>query len=375
MSQRVDFSRFLSPIVRLVLCFLSLLHTNPVFASADSVIISKPRLVVKTPGMPSSLLNHQGLLGRYQRFLESNYNVAYTSDPEASADILIVSKFEAPTESYYDFWMTVWRWFQGSYQKSVSLPSICRDPAAVKILYAQETWHSFPKGYDECFDLIIGFDDRPEHPRYASISGVAYEWFSDKISTQYNPSNDLWRSAGCQPEQRKYDVCMLVSKRQERTSMDLALDRIALYRAFSHKVNTASGGSVDNNIGYTVPKGDELDWLMNCKFVIGYENTTYPGYITEKPYQAWLAGAIPIYSAHRSVLTKINKEAIVYAPDYTTHEEIVNRVMHLLENKEAYCEIWQQSLHLDQALDFDKQQAYVTNRLTDITVKKIGQVK
>lgn len=359
--------------VSVVLCIFGFLSYNQSIASTSAAVpvVKKTRLVIKTPGMPPSLLNHKGLLGSYQRALESQYDVTYTTDPEATADILLLSKFEAPTESYYDYWMTMWRWAQGKHQKSVSLSAICRDPAAVKILYAQETWHSFPKGYDDCFDLIIGFDQMPQHPRYQTISGVAYEWFSDKISTQYNPSKDPWRSAGCQPEQRKYDVCMLVSKRQERTSMDLALDRIALYHAFSHKVTTASGGSVDNNIGYTVPKGDELDWLMNCKFVVGYENTTYPGYITEKPYQAWLAGAIPIYSAHRSVLGKINREAVVYAPDFATHEEIVNHVMHLLENQDAYCSIWQKTLHLDRGLDFEIQQAAVTKRLMQITQDKL----
>ena len=156
--------------------------------------------------------------------------------------------------------------------------------------------------------------------------------------------------------------------------MDLAIDRIALYKAFSQRVNTASGGRVENNIGYTVPKGDELDWLMNCKFVIGYENTTYPGYITEKPYQAWLAGAIPIYSAHRSVLGKINRASVVFAPDFESNNEIVENVVQLLEDRDAYCAIWEQSIHQDKDYDFDVQQARLTERLVEVTQRKLGRL-
>jgi hypothetical protein len=356
-----------------VLMLLSCLNTVAIAQSAEKKDIRKPSLVVKTPDMSPKFLNHKGLLGDYQRYIESHYDVTYTTDKRAHADVLLVRGFEAPTQTYQDFFTLFYRRLTGSYTASVSPSYICSDDSSVKILYAKETWHSFPKGFDHCFDMILGYDQRPEDPKYLTVAGIAYDWFSEKVSTKYNPKKDVWRSSGCHPEGRKYDVCMLVSKRQERSSMDLALDRIALYKAFTKKTITASGGSVENNIGYTVPIGDELDWLMNCKFVISYENTTYPGYITEKPYEAWLAGAIPIYSAHRSVLRNINHEAVVFGPDYATNDEVVDRVVGLLEDRDAYCAIWQQPLHADDELNYDRQQAAVSKALIHITEQKLAK--
>ena len=153
--------------------------------------------------------------------------------------------------------------------------------------------------------------------------------------------------------------------------MDLAFDRIKLLNAFSKRTYVASGGKVENNIGYVVPRGEELDWMMNCKFVISYENRIYPGYITEKPYQAWLAGAIPIYAAHRSVLGNISREAVVFGPDFDSNEAIVDHVMGLLDDPDAYCSIWQKPLHVDSEKNFYVLQEAIKHRLIDITEEKL----
>ena len=153
--------------------------------------------------------------------------------------------------------------------------------------------------------------------------------------------------------------------------MDLASDRVDLFNAFAKKTSIASGGKVENNIGYIVPRGDELDWMMNCKFVISYENRSFPGYITEKPYQAWLAGAIPIYAAHRSVLDNIDRDAVVFGPDFDSNDAIVDHVMHLLRDSDAYCSIWNKRLHIDPDKDFDVLQTAVRDRLIKIFEEKI----
>ena len=106
--------------------------------------------------------------------------------------------------------------------------------------------------------------------------------------------------------------------------------------------------------------------MNHCKFVIAYENRIYPGYITEKPYQAWLAGAIPIYSAHRSVLGNINKEAIVFAPDFESNDKIVDYVMGLLDDKESYCAIWNNSLHVDADKNYEVLQVEVKDKLVEV---------
>ena len=330
----------------------------------------KQRLVVKTPGVWPFLLNHKGLLGGYQRYLEEHYDVTYTTDQKEKADILIIMGYTRTFDVYQNYIKDFYRWLTGKDQTYVTPQYVCEDPAAMKVLYAHETWTSFPEGFDECFDLMIGYDQRYDHPRYLSIAGTAYEFFHEKISTAYDPKKDVWRAKGCQPEQRKYDVCFLASNGAKKDFMDLAKDRIDLFKAFSERTFVASGGKIENNIGYTVPLGDELDWMMNCKFVISYENRIYPGYVTEKPYQAWLAGAIPIYAAHRSVLGNVNYDALIFGPDYESNDKIVDRVMSLVDDHDAYCAIWNQPIHTDADKNFDVQQNKVTSKLVEITKQK-----
>ena len=80
---------------------------------------------------------------------------------------------------------------------------------------------------------------------------------------------------------------------------DRFFDKLSEYKCVD------SGGGWRNNIGGTI---DELygkntknmfavkrKWLENYKFNICFENSSYPGYLTEKLIDAYNAGCIPIY--------------------------------------------------------------------------------
>lgn len=80
---------------------------------------------------------------------------------------------------------------------------------------------------------------------------------------------------------------------------DRFFDKLSQYKHID------SGGKWRNNIGGTI---DELygkknenmfivkrKWLENYKFNICFENSSYPGYLTEKLFDAYNAGCIPIY--------------------------------------------------------------------------------
>lgn len=54
-----------------------------------------------------------------------------------------------------------------------------------------------------------------------------------------------------------------------------------------------SGGHYKNNIGGSIDK--KIKWLENYKFNICFENSSFPGYLTEKLFDAYQAGCVPIY--------------------------------------------------------------------------------
>lgn len=326
----------------------------------------KKKVVIKISKDSLHLLNEKGLLSGFLEYLNKHYALEVTSDLSADADVFLVYLFHRPFSSWTYYFRDSMRWLKGDYTQMVTPDMVCRDSSKVKLLYSTETWTSFPEGFDDCFDLMIGFDQRRNDPRYMTIPTLGYDFFGDKISTHYDDKKDPWRASGCAPEKRKYDICFLNSNGGKKAFMHGARSRRALFHNFSKRTFVASGGKVENNIGHTVPRGDELNWMMNCKFVIAYENQIYPGYVTEKPYQAWLAGAIPIYDAHRSVFGYINKEALIYAPDFDSNDEMIDYVMRLINNKKDYCSIWNQSLHIDESKNYTVQKEAVTARLIEL---------
>ncbi len=68
---------------------------------------------------------------------------------------------------------------------------------------------------------------------------------------------------------------------------ELFFDKLSKYK----KVD--SGGRHRNNIGHFVE--DKHKWLQNYKFNLCFENSSYPGYLTEKLFDAYNAGCVPIY--------------------------------------------------------------------------------
>ncbi|MWV67581.1 hypothetical protein DCO58_07910 [Helicobacter saguini] len=98
----------------------------------------------------------------------------------------------------------------------------------------------------------------------------------------------------------KYDFGARFSdKRSEFCSFLVSnSNRFATFRnTFFHKLSkykkVDSGGKYANNINYRVE--NKVEWLKKYKFNICFENSSYPGYLTEKIFDAFAAGCVPIY--------------------------------------------------------------------------------
>ena len=68
--------------------------------------------------------------------------------------------------------------------------------------------------------------------------------------------------------------------------------------------------------------GDKLDTLAGFRFAICFENTRFPGYITEKIFDSFLAGAIPVYLGAPDVADLIPPGAFVHASDHSDFDEL-----------------------------------------------------
>ncbi|MGY5450943.1 glycosyltransferase family 10 domain-containing protein [Agarivorans sp. MS3-6] len=85
---------------------------------------------------------------------------------------------------------------------------------------------------------------------------------------------------------------------------------------------------------WTKPK---IDFQKRYRFTIAFENSTSPGYTTEKLIHALSADTIPIYWGNPLVGREFNTKRFINCHDFNSLEEVANQVMQL-ENNPALLE-------------------------------------
>lgn len=96
----------------------------------------------------------------------------------------------------------------------------------------------------------------------------------------------------------------------------------------------ASGGKWRNNTGGRVK--DKLDFIRNYKFNLAIENTDIDGYVTEKIFEPFVAGCVPIYWGNRSVKKEFGEGGYIHVQDFDTLDRAVEFVKKVDSDDELY---------------------------------------
>lgn len=88
---------------------------------------------------------------------------------------------------------------------------------------------------------------------------------------------------------------------------------------------------------------NKLEVMRKYRFALAFENTLYPGYVTEKPFDAWSAGCIPLYWGldDRGFL---NEDAIIDFARFGSLEQGVGQVAALVDDTGIYESHWRSPL-------------------------------
>jgi hypothetical protein len=62
--------------------------------------------------------------------------------------------------------------------------------------------------------------------------------------------------------------------------------------------------------------------LSKYRFSICYENAVFPGYITEKPFDCWFAGCIPVYLGAPDVTRFIPEGTFIDKRNFRNYQEL-----------------------------------------------------
>lgn len=106
------------------------------------------------------------------------------------------------------------------------------------------------------------------------------------------------------------------------------------FKALSAYKAVHSGGKHLNNIGYFVP--DKSEFISQYKFNLAFENSSLPGYTTEKLVEAFAEKTIPIYWGNPAVAVDFNPKAFVNISDFESIEHAVAEVKRLDSDENAY---------------------------------------
>lgn len=83
------------------------------------------------------------------------------------------------------------------------------------------------------------------------------------------------------------------------------------------------------------PCDDKHELLSRYKFTIAYENTAYPGYVTEKVIDAMVAASVPVYMGAPDIGEQLPAKALIDARAFGSPEAISARMEQMTESEAA----------------------------------------
>jgi hypothetical protein len=109
------------------------------------------------------------------------------------------------------------------------------------------------------------------------------------------------------------------------------------------KVDSCGGfmNNMDNGEKCPFEHDKYYQWISQYKFMICFENKSMKNYLTEKLFNAYYGGAIPIYWGCPNVNDYVNMNSILYLKnDYTDYEmdNLINEIVRLDTDDAAYKE-------------------------------------
>ena len=120
-----------------------------------------------------------------------------------------------------------------------------------------------------------------------------------------------------------------------------ASKRIEFFNKLSDYRKVDSAGKVLNNVGYNLPyeNNGKISFIKDYKFVMAFENESYPGYSTEKIYEPMLVRSIPIYWGDPMVSNDFNPGSFINVDNFKTFDEAIEYIKEVDMDDKLYMQI------------------------------------
>jgi|LGOV01.1.fsa_nt_gb hypothetical protein len=200
------------------------------------------------------------------------------------------------------------------------------DYECIKVYYTGE---NLMASFNEC-DYAVGFDYLDFGDRFLRFP--LYEVDRDiyaLISREHMDADMVSDKTG---------FCNFIfSNRRADPYRDAIFDKISEYKqvdsAGRHRPNVPSVDLAVDEEGRSISK---QQFQNRYKFTISAENSSHPGYTTEKIIDAFAARTVPIYWGDPLVIRDINPEAFINATAFPTLNALAAEVARLDQDQNAY---------------------------------------
>lgn len=252
-------------------------------------------------------------------------------DPEDAECIMFI---DVPKSDVNPFYRHIYQWLHKGKKYLDLCLRIKRKKAAGLILFMQEPRFVMPENYDEsvleCFDAVFTFDDgMVDNKKYfkylvSEPAGVVNPYaksFGDKKLLTLIDSN---KSSSVPGE--------LYSKRKEAIE----------YFEANHTEDFEFYGHGWASRGYKSYKGSvkgKLEAMSQYKFCICYENGELEGWVSEKIFDCFFSGCVPIYLGALNITNYIPADTFIDMRSFKDYEELYAHISAMGEEEyEAYLE-------------------------------------
>jgi hypothetical protein len=109
--------------------------------------------------------------------------------------------------------------------------------------------------------------------------------------------------------------------------------RNRFFRSLHRRKPVVSAGRHFNNTGK--PLADKLRLLNDFRFNLAFENTSSPGYVTEKLVEPLLAGSIPIYWGAPDVSRDFNLGCMINVADFVSDKAAIKHILEVDADHQA----------------------------------------
>lgn len=211
------------------------------------------------------------------------------------------------------------------------------DKNCIKIFYTGEN----QRPWNYTCHYAISFDHIDNERHYRLPLYVIYDYLNQ--NKQITSTKNLNRDPSDLIKKFKDKFCSFVVKNGGCEKRNVFFQKLSQYKMLD------SAGPLFNNVGYILERGEnsgiaKMNFLKDYKFNLCFENSSYPGYATEKLYEAYMFGTIPIYWGSTTIDCDFNTKAFLNWHEYLDDDAFIKAIIEVDENPELYEQMYLEPL-------------------------------